>query len=311
MTGVEPPNIFDRSLAVRRRERALARGSVPRFLLDRVADDLCDRLQFINRPFEDVLVLGGHDGSIGRRLRELSRVRNVVETEASLRLAGMLGLGAVVADEEALPFGRETFDLVVAPLTLHTVNDLPGALVQIRHVLRPDGLFLGAMAGGATLQELRASWLQAEADLLGGVSPRVAPFADVRDMGRLLQRAGFALPVADSDIVTVRYGTAFDLMSDIRAMGQSNLLSERRRTPVTRGLLARASEVYTEAFAQADGRVPATFEILTLTAWAPHDSQPKPLKPGSATVSLAEALGTRENSIPGSRTRSPDGADES
>ena len=197
----------------------------------------------------------------------------------------------VVADEEALPFADASLDLVVSGLSLQLVNDLPGALVQIRRALKPDGLLLASLLGGATLQELREAWLAAEAEISGGASPRVAPFADVRDMGALLQRAGFALPVVDSETVTVTYANPLALMQEIKAMGASNMLLARRRTPVTRGLLLRAAEIYAERFAGADGRVPATFEILTLTAWAPDESQPKPLRPGSAQTRLADALG--------------------
>ena len=201
-----------------------------------------------------------------------------------------------VADEEALPFAPASLDLAVSGLALHHVNDLPGALVQIRRALKPDGLFLGALLGGETLKELREAWLIAEDEVSGGASPRVAPFADVRDLGGLLQRAGFALPVADTDIVHATYASPLNLMHEIKAMGASNVLTARRRVPVTRKLLFRAAEVYSERFALPDGRIPATFEIITLTAWVPHESQQKPLQPGSAKARLAEALGVREQS---------------
>jgi SAM-dependent methyltransferase len=195
------------------------------------------------------------------------------------------------ADEEALPFAEASLDLVVSGLALHLVNDLPGTLIQIRRALKPDGLLLAALLGGATLTELRQAFLIAEEELEGGASPRVAPFADVRDLGGLLQRAQFALPVVDSDTVTVTYRDPLALMLELRAMGASNPLIERSRRPLRRATLARAIEVYTERFALADGRVPATFEIVTLTAWSPHPSQPKPLRPGSATTRLADVLG--------------------
>ena len=200
----------------------------------------------------------------------------------------------IVADEEALPFAPESLDLAGSGLALHLVNDLPGALIQIRRALKPDGLFLAALLGGETLKELREAWLIAEDEVSGGASPRVAPFADVRDLGGLLQRAGFALPVADTDVVRVTYASPLDLMREIKAMGASNVLSARRRVPVTRKLLFRAAEVYSERFALADGRVSATFEIITLTAWVPHESQQKPLQPGSAKSRLADALGVIE-----------------
>ncbi len=193
-----------------------------------------------------------------------------------------------------MPFAPASLDLVVSGLALHHVNDLPGSLVQIRRALKPDGLFLAALLGGETLKELREAWLIAEDEVSGGASPRVAPFADVRDLGGLLQRAGFALPVADTDVVRVTYASPLDLMREIKAMGASNVLTARRRVPVTRTLLFRAAEVYAERFALADGRIPATFEIITLTAWVPHESQQKPLQPGSAKARLADALGVME-----------------
>ena len=193
-----------------------------------------------------------------------------------------------------LPFADATLDLVVSGLSLQFVNDLPGALLQIRRALKPDGLFLAAMLGGTTFTELRQAFLAAEAEIEGGASPHVAPFTDLRDAGALLQRAGFALPVADGDTVRVTYATPFDLMRELRAMGATNALTARRRTPLRRATLMRMAQIYNERFGLPNGRVPATFEILTLTAWTPHESQPKPLRPGSAQMRLAEALGTRE-----------------
>jgi SAM-dependent methyltransferase len=203
----------------------------------------------------------------------------------------------VLAALDGLPFAPASLDLVVSGLSLHLVNDLPGTLVQIRRALKPDGFLLAALLGGRTLFELREAWLMAEVELSGGASPRVAPFADVRDLGGLLQRAGFALPVVDSDIVTVTYADPLALMREIKEMGASNMLSERRRVPVTRTLLLRAAEIYAERFGLPNGRVSATFEILTLTAWAPHESQQKPLKPGSAQSRLADALGVPERKL--------------
>jgi SAM-dependent methyltransferase len=200
----------------------------------------------------------------------------------------------VAADEEALPFGDATLDLVVSALALQFVNDLPGVLVQIRRALRPDGLFLAALLGGETLTELRQSFAAAESDIEGGVSPRVAPFADLRDLGALLQRAGFALPVTDVDRVTVRYDSVFGLMHDLRRMGATNALLARRRTPLKRATLQRMAEIYAQRFADNDGRVRATFETVWLSGWAPHPDQQQPLKPGSAKARLADALGTRE-----------------
>ena len=200
----------------------------------------------------------------------------------------------IVADEELLPFGEGVLDLVVSILALQFVNDLPGVLVQIRRALKPDGLFLAALIGGATLTELRQSFAAAESEVEGGISPRVAPFADVRDLGALLQRAGFALPVADADRFVARYDSVFALMHDLRRMGAANPLVARRRTPLRRGTLMRMAEIYAQRFADDDGRVRATFEIVWLSGWAPHSGQQQPLKPGSARVRLADALGTRE-----------------
>lgn len=200
----------------------------------------------------------------------------------------------VLVDLEALPFADASLDLVVSGLTLHCVNDLPGTLVQIRRALKPDGLLLASVLGGQTLTELREAFLLAESELEGGASPRVAPFADVRDYGSLLQRAGFALPVTDTDIVTVTYSSPLALMQDLRGMGATNILAARRRAPLRRATLMRACELYIERHGRPDGRIPATFEIITLTGWAPHESQQKPLRPGSAQARLADALGTRE-----------------
>ena len=200
----------------------------------------------------------------------------------------------VVADEEALPFGDAVFDLVVSALALQFVNDLPGTLVQIRRALKPDGLFLAALIGGETLTELRQSFAAAESEVEAGVSPRVAPFADLRDLGALLQRAGFALPVTDVDRITVRYDTVFALMHDLRRMGATNALIDRRRVPLRRATLMRMAEIYGERFSDDDGRIRATFEIIWLSGWAPHPSQQQPLRPGSAKTRLADALGTRE-----------------
>ncbi len=293
----EPHTIFDRGLLRMRRTRAAPRMAAHAFLLERFSDDVDERLALIQRTFHAALVIGAHGGAIGALLRRRG-VERVVETETAAALLPGGISSAVLADEEALPFADASFDLVIAPLTLHFVNDLPGALLQIRRCLKPDGLFLGGLFGGTTLHELRRAWLEAEAEIAGGASPRVAPFADVRDLGGLLQRAGFALPVVDADIFRVRYSSALDLMHELRAMGAGNVLRDRRRTPVTRRLLLRAGEIYGERFADPDGRVPATFEMLVMTAWCPHESQQKPLQPGSAKVRLADALGTTEAKLP-------------
>jgi SAM-dependent methyltransferase len=222
-------------------------------------------------------------------------VRGVLADFASIgRLFAAGPEGDAIADEEALPFRDGSLDLVVSALALQFVNDLPGVLIQIRRALKPDGLFLAALLGGDTLTELRQSFAAAEAEIEGGVSPRIAPFADVREMGALLQRAGFALPVTDVERLTVRYSSPFILMGELRRMGATNVLAERRRTPLRRATLKRMGEIYARRFADPDGKVRATFEIVWLSGWAPHESQQKPLRPGSAQARLADALLARE-----------------
>lgn len=286
--------IFDRRLLVQRRNRVAAGASRHDFLLARVADDIVERLGTIKRRFPRVLNLGAHHGLLGRRLRQVPGIELVIDAEGAARLLEQCDGPRVQADEEALPFADQSFDLIVSGLALQFVNDLPGTLVQVRRALKPDGLLLAAMLGGATLNELRASLLLGEEEVEGGASPRVAPFADVRDLGALLQRAGFALPVVDADTVTVTYPDALALMRELRAMGGTNVLHARRKAPLRRATLARVIEIYGQRFGLANGRVPATFEIMTLTGWAPHESQQKPLRPGTASMRLAEALGTKE-----------------
>lgn len=290
-----PPRIFDSRQLLRQRERASQHALAHDFLLQRVVDDFVERLDVVNRQFATILDLGSHHGVIGRSMAGRPGAETVVSADTSQRVLDQCAAPRVVVDLEALPFHDATFDLVVSGLSLQLINDLPGALVQVRRCLKPDGLFLGAMLGGSTLQELRAAFVAAEAAIEGGVSPRVAPFADLRDLGSLLQRSGFALPVVDADIVTVAYPTPLHLMREIRGMGASNMLVERRRKPLRRATLMRAIEIYGERYARADGRVTATFEILTMTGWCPHESQPKPLQPGSAKTRLADALGVREH----------------
>lgn len=293
----DPLRIFDRALLARRRRRVAATAVEHDFLLARVADELAERLSIIKRRFPLAANVGAHHGLLSRRIRGLAGVERIIDVDGTARLLSDAGDMRVVADEEALPFADASLDLVVSALALQLVNDLPGALVQIRRALKPDGLLLASLLGGATLQELRAAWIAAESEISGGASPRVAPFADVRDLGALLQRAGFALPVVDSETVTVTYANPLGLMREVKAMGASNMLAARRRQPVTRRLLMRAAEIYAERFAGPGGRVPATFEILTLTAWAPDPSQPKPLRPGSAQARLADALGVSERKL--------------
>jgi len=285
------PRVFDRSLLRRRRRRAWALGPAT-FLIDRVAADLADRLAVVLRRFALVVDLGTPTGALRRALAP--HVDTLIAVDADPLALGDESGPKLVADEEALPFADASLDLVVSALALQTVNDLPGALVQVRRALRPDGLFLAAMLGGDTLTELRASFAAAEAEIEGGVSPRVAPFVDAREAGALLQRAGFALPVTDVDRITVRYASPFDLVGDLRRMGVTNVLTERRRAPLRRATLLRMVEVYAARFADADGRVRASFDVVWLSGWAPHASQQQPLKPGSAQTRLADALGARE-----------------
>ena len=288
------PRLFDRALLRRRlaRARGATKAGAPGadFLLARAAADLTERLGAVLRPFSRPLDLGTPGNHFAEALVASAGIGAV--TQAGFAESG--AARALVVDEECLPFADASFDLIVSGLALQAVNDLPGALTQIRRALQPDGLFLAALIGGRTLQELRAAFAQAESDLTGGASPRVAPFADIRDLGGLLQRAGFALPVTDVDTVTVRYADMFALMRDLRAMGATNPLTERARKPHARAVLMRAAQVYAENFTDADGRVRATFDIIWLSGWAPHASQQQPLKPGSARARLADALGAAE-----------------
>lgn len=286
------PTLFDRSLLRRRLDRALAAGDPgAAFLVDRAAADLADRLSAVLRHFERAADLGTATDAATRVLAASAQVGSTLRLAPSLAGARAGEATPVAqADPEHPPLRPESLDLVVSLLALQGVNDLPGAFARIRAALRPDGLFLAAILGGATLTELRQAFTQAEAEVEGGASPHVSPFADVRDLGGLLQRAGFALPVTDLDSVTVRYRDPFALMADLRAMGAANALVARRRTPLRRATLLRMAEIYAERFSDADGRIRATFEIVWVSGWAPHESQQKPLRPGSAKARLADAL---------------------
>ncbi|MFM9940275.1 MAG: methyltransferase domain-containing protein [Hyphomicrobiaceae bacterium] len=288
------PNVFDREMLARRRDRHAGTATGYDFLLHRVADDFAERLSLIRRTFPLAVCLGAYHGVVARRLRQLAGIERIIDVERAPRLAAMCDGTTIVADEEALPFRLASLDLLVSGLALQHVNDLPGTLVQIQRALKPDGLFLAALLGGATLHELRQAFVIAESETMGGASPRVAPFADVRDLGGLLQRAGFALPVADADSVEVAYPDALALMRELKAIGMANAMVERRRTFLPRATLLRAAEIYAERFSRPDGRIIATFEIVTVTGWAPHPSQQTPLRPGSAKARLAEALGVPE-----------------
>ena len=286
------PALFDRKLLHMRQRRARSRGPET-FLLDRVAAELGERLGAVLRRFERAVDLATSTDAVRRALAATSQVETIIAAAPDAVSLDPTFL-RVAADEEALPFADQSLDLVVSALALQFVNDLPGTLIQIRRALRPDGLLLAAMIGGNSLNELREAFAVAESEREGGISPHVAPFADVRELGALLQRAGFALPVVDSDRLIVRYDSAFALMHDLRRMGATNMLSERRRSPLKRATVTRMAEIYAERFADDDGRVRATFEIVWLSGWVPHASQQKPLKPGSAAHRLSDALGVKE-----------------
>ncbi len=284
-----PPQIFDRALW--RRRLARAAPDPCDFLIQRVAEDVTFRLSGVSRDFSRALDYGSPHPCIAQSLASPSR--KVLRAAPSLATASGADL---VMDEEYSPFAPETFDLVVSGLSLQFVNDLPGVFAQIRRMLAPDGLFLAALVGGRSLGELRHCLAQAQEEIEGGASPRVSPFADLRDLGGLLQRAGLALPVTDCDDLTVRYPNMFALLRDLRQMGATNILHAGARRPLKRAVLLRAAELYRQNFADPDGRIRATFEILWLSGWAPHESQQKPLAPGSAQVSLAAALGDKSKS---------------
>jgi SAM-dependent methyltransferase len=268
------PVLFDRALLRARQSRAASGPAT--FLLDRVAEDMAERLHAVLREFKNAADVG----------TPTDQVRDALDA----RIDQLARIDLPDLESEPLPFQPEALDLVVSALAFQFVNDLPGVLAQIRRALKPDGLLLAAMIGGDTLTELRQSFAAAEAELESGVSPRVAPFADLRDVGALLQRAGFALPVTDVDRIVVRYTDAFALMQDLRRMGATNILRERRRTPTRRATMLRMAQIYAERFADPDGRIRATFDVIWLSGWAPHESQQQPLRPGSAKASLAEAV---------------------
>ncbi|MCC7429086.1 MAG: methyltransferase domain-containing protein [Alphaproteobacteria bacterium] len=297
----DPARVFDRALHRTRRDRAAARlAADPKAetLLAAAAERLLDRLDDVTRRFTAALDLGARHGLVAAALRARG-IASVVAAELSPRLARMAagrGVPALAADEEALPFAAGSFDLILSNLSLHWVNDLPGALLQLRHALRPDGLFVATLWGLGTLAELRGALLEAESEATGGAAPRVSPFPDLRDAAGLLQRAGFALPVADAETLSVLYPDVFALFADIRAMGETNAVAERSRRPLPRGVLMDAVRRYAARHATAEGRIPATFRLITLTGWAPHESQQRPLRPGSAAARLADALGTEERS---------------
>lgn len=282
--------LFDETLIARNRARALARNAPGSdFLLDLTARELADRLSMVERRFEDAVELFGGTGLAAKAALATGKVDHIkrVETDAAF---GELGDPVTVTPFESVPLQPESANLILSPLSLHLTNDTPGMLIQMRRALKPDGLLLAAIPAAGTLTELREVLLAAETELYGGASPRVIPFADIRDIGALLQRAGFALPVIDEESFTVRYDHIFALMRDLKAMGMANPLNGRSRRPVSRRFFLRAAELYAERFADPDGRIRATFSIVFVSGWAPHESQQKPLKPGSAKMRLADAL---------------------
>jgi NADH dehydrogenase [ubiquinone] 1 alpha subcomplex assembly factor 5 len=274
--------VFDRALLRRRRDRAAPHIGEHDFLYAEVAERLAERLSIVKKEFPLVVSLGGAP-SIPFVKR--AGTAHVIRMDMSSPMTP-----DVVADEEFLPFRTGSIDAVVSNLNLHWVNDLPGALLQIRQALKPDGLFLAALLGNESLKELRQCLMEAELAITGGASPRVSPFADAHDIGALLQRAGFALPVVDSDKITVQYSSPLKLMQDLRGMGASNATHNSLMKPTRRSVIMKAAQLYHEKFADKDGYVPATFHVIYAIGWTPHESQPKPLQPGSAKNKLAEAL---------------------
>ncbi len=288
---VDPLNVFDRRTLRLHRNRAADMLSEHNFLFQETGKRLVDRIDDIKRQFPLTLNIGCRSGEVIQLLNGRGGVKTIFNAELSCMMARKIGAGTVlVCDEEILPFASGSFDLVLSNLNLHWVNDLPGALIQIRQALKPDGLLLASMLGGNTLQELRLAFYEAEMEFEKGWSPRISPLADVRDLGSILQRTGFALPVADLETITVSYENPLKLMRDLRGMGETNANTERQKTFTRRSTLLRAVEIYFDKFSGEDDRVPATFELITLTAWAPGPGQPKPQARSSAKFSLKVAL---------------------
>jgi SAM-dependent methyltransferase len=297
-----PAAVFDRrALRVRRNRIAPALHGFD-FLIREAAQRVVERLGDVRREFPCALELGCHTGQLAAALRGNARIGHLIQADLAYDMVRRAQGPRLVVDEEALPFGPACLDLVLSCFSLHWVNDLPGALAQIRYALKPDGLFLAIMAGGTTLFELRESLMRAELEIAGGAGPRVSPFVDVRDAGMLLQRAGFALPVADVDTLTVTYDHPLKLMAELRGMGEANALAQRGRA-LQRATVWRACEIYRELFGDRARRIPATFQLLTLSGWAPDPSQPQPVRRGSGQVSLAEALRVPVEVLEGKITR--------
>ena len=286
--------LFDPLAQRRNRQRAAATYANFAFLKDEAALRLADRVDLMRRDFDLCLDLGAHDGRLLTHLAPLGKIGTMLHSDPAAAFAKHADKPFIVHDFAALPFADVSFDAVFSCLNFHWVDDLPGLMVQIQKLLRPDGLCLINLLGGNSLYELRAALIAAEQDVTGGFGPRCAPMADIRDIGGLLGRAGLALPVADSDRLTVHYPHMFKLMADLRGMGEQNALLARLKTPTRRDVFYRAAEIYQQWFGQADGQIPASFEIVTVTGWAPHENQQKPLRPGSAAQRLATVLESDE-----------------
>jgi SAM-dependent methyltransferase len=286
--------LFDRKLLRTRRARFVHEIAAREALLAHVAREIGERATLMLRPFPLALDLGAYHGLVGRSVSQLPSVGAMIYAESVFEFAALCPRPSLVCDEDLLPFKEASLNLIVSGLALHRVNDLPGALIQIRRALAPDGLFMAALLGAGALLELRRALLEAEVEMNGGASPRVAPFGDVREYGALLQRAGFALPVADAETLAISYASPRELMREVRALGGGNVLLARSRRPLARKTLERAESLYGERHSLPDGRIIATFEIVYLSGWGPDRSQQKPLKPGSAARRLADALGTKE-----------------
>lgn len=285
-----PPQLFDRALLRQRRKKAATTLENVDYLLDYVHGDFLDRLSVIMRSFPYVLNLGSHHGKLTEHLITLDNIDAVFSLDSVFEMVSQANELQINGDEECLPFKTESLDLIVSALSLQFVNDLPGSLSQIRQCLKPDGAFIAALLGGESLAELRHIFLMAEEELYGGASPRIAPFVDVRDMGHLLQRAGFALPVSDRDVVKVRFDSARHLMKELQAMGASNVMIDRARKHNSKRLFQRIDELYAEHYSEGDGRIYANFELVYLMGWAPHPDQQKPLQPGSGAINLKDVF---------------------
>ncbi len=284
--------IFDRVLLQKRRKRALSQFSDHDFLFTWANDRIAERLNDIKRSFPFALQIGGRSDSAA--FSKNQKIDHLIAMDCNTHMLHGFGNRSIVAEEDIFPFANHSLDLILSVLSLHSVNDLPGALIQMRRALKPDGFFVAAMFGGETLRELREVISEAEILTRGGVSPRVFPFADKQQMGSLLQRAGFALPVVDSEIITVTYDHMFKLLYDIRGMGESNIIEARDKAYVGRDFFSSAAKIYHDRYAEENGRITASFEIIFIAGWAPHESQQQPMKPGGADMRLSDALHTNE-----------------